>query len=70
MQDSGYIQGFTFFVTEQKRINTLFLLKSTENNFARDGAYEPNAPIKSALGGLLYFMSICVKIHVKICFGA
>ena len=34
------------------------------------GAYEPEAPIKSALGGLLYFMSICVKIQVKICFGA
>ena len=36
----------------------------------RDVAYEPEAPMVSALGGLVYFMSICVKIHVKICFGA
>ena len=70
MQDSGYIQGFTFFVTEHKPINTLFQLKSIENNFAQDVAYEPEAPMVPALGGLGNYMSMCVEIAVKLCFGA
>ena len=63
-------QGFTFFFKGQKLIFTLFQLKSTKNNFARGVAYDPNALMVPALGGLVYFMSICVEITVKFCVGA
>ena len=63
-------QGFTFFVKGQNPIFTLFWVKSTKNNFERGVACEPEALMVAALGGLVYFMSICVKIPVKICVGA
>ena len=38
----------------------------TKNNFAQGVACEPEALIVAALGGLVYFMSICMEIPVKI----
>ena len=42
----------------------------TKNNFAQGVACEPEALMVAALGGLVYFMSICVEIPVKFCVGA
>ncbi|OEU12101.1 hypothetical protein FRACYDRAFT_244361 [Fragilariopsis cylindrus CCMP1102] len=40
-----------------------------KNNFAQGVACKPEALIVTALGGLVYFMSICVEISVKIYVG-
>ena len=42
----------------------------TKNNFAQGVACEPEALIVAALGGLVYFMNICVEISVKFSVGA
>ena len=70
MEDNGFKQGFTFFAKGQKPIFTLYQLKSTENNFARGVACEPEALMAPALGGVGNYISIRVEIAVKICFGA
>ena len=44
--------------------------KTTKNNFAQGVVYELEALIVAALGGLVYFMTICVEISVKISVGA
>ena len=41
-----------------------------QNNFARGEACEQEALLVGALGGLVYFMSICVDVPFKIGVGA
>ena len=60
-------QGFNFLAKGPKPI---FTLKSTNNYFALDVPWEPEALIMGALVRLVYIMSICVGIPVKIGVGA
>ena len=51
-------------------VNLILAKKSTKIYFAQGVPCEPEALLMGALGGLVYFMSICVDVPVKIGAGA